>query len=164
MFDLKALAHEYMTKAKANLVKDGHLLPIVAVVAGGDDVHIIPLDFRNHEDKRLKYGVIAALAKKINAIACIAINDVYMKQMGANREEFNAALRTYRSGDLAKHPTPDRVEAIMVAIKSGVRNENSWALICPYTRLNGKFVFEPIQEQPEGHMQMIPDWKESTTV
>ena len=55
------------------------------------------------------------------------------------------------------------MEAIVVIIKSGVHNEKSWALVCRYTRVDGKFEFGPVEEEPGATMEMIPDWKESTT-
>ncbi len=154
MLDLRKMAREYMEKAKELLVKDGYLTPVVIIV--GAELSLVELCFENEEEKEDAYSQVAALAREKKALACITINDTYMKMLPAKtKEEAEALVAEYIPGQLVKDPKAE--EAIVVFAGTGVRGEEAWGLTCIYKKVNGKIQFEQVKEKKDTS-EMFQNW------
>ena len=155
MLDIKHLAQHAMQKAQGNLKRFGHLDP-VAFLMNPNSVVIVGLAFNSIDAKHAAYEAIAQLAKKQQTLAIVTVNDARMSKVDFDAADLKNLSRAEKRDYVEALPfRPDR-ECIVVASKCP--GAPGYALVCPYVRKKGVFVFAPIEDFPDSEIFMVPDW------
>lgn len=154
--DLEHYATDMLAIARANLERDGDLMPIVFLLTGGGKVIAIGLADLGPtvETKRATYAAVSRMAALERAVAAITINDTWMVKADAtlSREEVDRVRPS-------EHP--NRVEGLVASIilpdgsLSGMISQT-------YHREEGGIRWDPAEQLPnlggESSQQLLPPW------
>jgi len=146
--DLKSLAYELLREAQQQLQEEGHLTPTAVVITPRENL-IFDIDYESDEERDEIYSELIDVAVEENALAIIAINDIYLDNAGAD-----VNLEGLGWGNL----TQEAKEAIMVTV-SGSGFE-TWTLISLYFRRGDQIIFQPALEKkdPGAEVELLGDW------
>ena len=154
--DLKEFASRVLKQAKNNLLADGYLIPLAFLITD-QEIHCYGLSFQGHEQKRIIYDELIALARAENAVAIVTVNDAYTKQHGS-QAELKKYVEGYYPGRLQEEESP---ECIFLAITGpGLRNRT---YSIAYARVEGELCFGEIDEECGGEVGLLEGWSETDT-
>jgi hypothetical protein len=149
--------NKFVDAAKENLVasKDHTLIP-AAIIAIGEELLVVGMPWRDHEEKRFMTQKCSDLCKERDADGVVLIVDGHYKKIATPKEEADKYLGGYRPGQLAKEGAPEAIIATWI----GPRVPNGLGVIQPYRKENGKVVWEePIPMQPGTvEANVFPSW------
>lgn len=146
--DLKSLAYELLHEAQQQLQVEGHLTPTAVVITPRENL-ILEIDYEDEEEREEIYAELADLARDQNALAIIAVNDVYLDNAGPL-----VTLETAAADPLAQSA---REAVMLTASGSGFE---TWSLISPYIHRGEQIIFQPAQEKrdPGAEVELLGDW------
>lgn len=146
--DLKSLAYELLREAQQQLQEDGYLTPTAIVITARENL-ILDIDYADEDEREDIYAELTDVARDHNALAIIAVNDIYLDDAGP--------LVTLDG------PKPDELsqsarEAIMITVSGG--GFETWSLMSPYIHRDGRIIFHPAQEKrdPGAEVELLGDW------
>jgi len=147
--DLKSLAYELLREAQQQLQEEGHLTPTAIVITPHENL-IFDIEYESDEERDEIYSELIDVAVEENALAIIAVNDIYLDDSGGP----DVNLEGPGWGNLTMEPK----EAIMVTV-SGSGFE-TWTLISPYFHRGDQIIFERAQEKqdPGAEVELLGDW------
>ncbi len=145
-FDLQAYARNVMEGAKKCLVEDGYLQAFASLICDSEIVGY-SLGFEGYEEKTRVYREVVAIAKELNAIAIVTLNDVRT----ATDKMVNPG--EYYYGRLEEMKAP---EAIVVCVSGPTIP--TWKLDLPYGRADGGINFGELSVETEVMLNMLPGW------
>ena len=79
--DLKSLAYELLREAQQQLQEEGHLTPTAVVITPRENL-ILDIEYADEDEREEIYAELADVARANNALAVIAVNDVYLDDAG----------------------------------------------------------------------------------
>ena len=146
--DLKSLAYELLREAQQQLQDEGHLTPTAVVITPRENL-ILEIEYADEDEREEIYAELADVAREHNALAVIAVNDIYLDNAGPL-----VALEAVGAGELSQ---PAR-EAIIITVSGG--GFESWILISPYVHRGEQIIFQPAQEkrEPGAEVELLGDW------
>ena len=146
--DLKSLAYELLREAQQQLQEEGHLTPTAVVMTPRENL-ILEIEYADEEEREEIYAELVDVAREQNALAIIAVNDVYLD---------NASPLVMLEPAAANELSQPAREAIMITV-SGSGFE-TWSLISPYVHRAEQIIFHPAQEKrdPGAEVELLGDW------
>ena len=146
--DLKSLAYELLREAQQQLQQEGHLIPTAVVITPRENL-ILDIEYADEDEREEIYAELADVARANNALAVIAVNDVYLDDAGPL-----IRLETIGASEVGGAAR----EAIMITV-SGSGFE-TWSLISPYVHRGEQIIFHPAEEKrdPGAEVELLGDW------
>lgn len=146
--DLKSLAYELLREAQQQLQEEGHLTPTAIVITPRENL-ILEIEYADEDEREDIYAELTEVAREYNALAIIAVNDVYLDDAGPL-----VALESAGGSELSQAAR----EAIMITVSGG--GFETWSLISPYVHLGTQIMFHPAQEKrdPGAEVELLGDW------
>lgn len=120
--ELKDIMEDFLGTAKMALEKDGKLLPM-AFLKNDDNIGIIPLSFRDNDEKNRQVSALRIIAKKENAEAVFIVTESWYVTTDNGHVEIEPAK------------DPKRKECVMMM---GECEEGSIAIVQLFDREDGE--------------------------
>lgn len=152
MTDLRALAYELLHEAQPSLQQNGSLTPTVVVITPAENL-IFEMGYENDEERNELYSEMVRSALDHKALAIITVDDVFLDSAGST-----VRLEGPGWGGLSN----PAAEAIVIVVSGS--GFDTWSLICPYIRQDGRLIFQPPQEKrdPGAEVELLGDWTEGS--
>ncbi|HEY6351929.1 MAG TPA: hypothetical protein VI636_21245 [Candidatus Angelobacter sp.] len=146
--DLKALAYELLREAQQQLQDEDHLTPTAVVITPRENM-ILEIEYADEDEREEIYAELTDVAREHNALAVIAVNDVYLDNVGPL-----VTLQASADDELSQSAR----EAIMITVSGG--GFETWSLISPYIHRGEQIIFHPAQEKrdPGAEVELLGDW------
>jgi len=133
---VREIALDLMEKAKKNLERDGHLLPI-AILDTPRGMALHPMKFTNADEKHMEFLKLAAVVEVIGATQVFFITEAWVSRRKTMKE----------AGEVRPSLDPDRGEMIVVSYKT---RESEGAVMQEFVKKGERVEFVGKVEVGEG--------------
>ena len=149
MIDLKALMLQLLEREKGYVVEDLEEYGCAMVVTvTPDDIFLEFPKFENDEEKDAAYGEIVSKAKSNGATAIVTVNSAFTQAVDHPDD-----LDGYWSGKL----NAENAQRCILLTASGP-GMKSFGVEFTYEIVDGKVLFDPLEDFHEVEVGMLPDW------
>ena len=152
--ELKEMLNWALEAAKQNLMASGELLPVALMFKAGDLQTVMPLPFKNPEEKYRAMTVAGCFARKMGADVLVTVCDAAMREF-KSAEDAKYMEEHYETERPLAQPKCLRTECL-VAQGFEFPSKASLTCILPYTGEHPNYTFEEMSE-PHECEGAIPD-------